>query len=100
MSHLVTKNFAFYKQRRKYSNSISDLKAALWIRIGFNADLDTDPDPGFERPKIRKKFAAEKNIFFDKKLQFTYPPLGLPKGRLSSSRSLYPSKENIWHFNT
>ncbi len=48
----------------------------------FNADPDpaffvnADPnsDPGFRWPEIWKKFIAKKRlIFFDQKLQFTYP---------------------------
>jgi hypothetical protein len=82
----------------------------LRIRIGCNADPDTDQDPaflvnpdpdpdlGFVLPKIGKNLQLEKNIFFDRELQFTYP--GHHKGHLSSSRSLHPSKENIWHYKT
>jgi hypothetical protein len=55
----------------------------LWIRIGFNADPDTDPDPafivnadpesdpdpGFRRIKIGQNLRLEKNLyFFDQKL--------------------------------
>ncbi len=46
-----------------------------------------------------KKFTAEKKIFFCLKMAI-YLSLGLHKGSLSPSRSLHPSKENIWHFKT
>ena len=43
-----------------------------------NTDPDTDPDPiriqGFNDQKLKKNNSWKKNlIFFDKKLQFTYP---------------------------
>jgi hypothetical protein len=41
----------------------------------------------------------KKKIFFWSEIAI-YLFLGLHKGRLSSSRSLHPSKENIWHFKT
>jgi hypothetical protein len=45
-------------------------------------------------------FTAEKNIFSEKNLLFTYLSLGLHEGRPSYRRSLHPSKETIQHFKT
>ncbi len=53
----------------------------LLIRIGFNADPDpaffvnVDPDQiqGFDDQKKEKIYRRKKIIFFNKKLQFTYP---------------------------
>jgi hypothetical protein len=36
--------------------------SVLWVRIGFNADLD--PDPGFYWPKIVKFYRWQKIQFF------------------------------------
>ncbi len=49
-----------------------------WIRMEANTDTDPDPDPiriqGFNDQKLKKKNSWKKNlIFFDQKLQFTYP---------------------------
>ncbi len=54
---------------------------SLLIRIGFNADPDpaffvnVDPDQiqGFEDQKKEKIYRWKKIIFFNKKLQFSYP---------------------------
>jgi hypothetical protein len=48
------------------------------IRMETNTDPDPDPDPiriqGFNDQKLKKITAEKKNeIFFDQKLQFTYP---------------------------
>jgi hypothetical protein len=50
------------------------------IRMEANTDPDTDPDPdpiriqGFNDQKLKKNNSWKKNlIFFDQKLQFTYP---------------------------
>ncbi len=60
----------------------------LWIRIGFNADPDTDADPdpaffvnlliwiqiqGFDDQKLEKIYSWKKIDTFDQKLQCTYP---------------------------
>jgi hypothetical protein len=40
----------------------------------FNADPDTDPDPGFDDLKLKKIYSWKFNLYFlDQKLQFTYP---------------------------
>jgi hypothetical protein len=81
--------------------------------IGFNADLDRDPDPvffvnadpdpepdpGFWWQKIGKNYSRKQLVFFlYLKLQFL--SLGLHKGRPSYRRSLHPFKENTSHFKT
>ncbi len=60
--------------------------------------LNTNPDPGFWCPKTERKKPAEIFFFFNQKLQFTYPLVGLHNGRQSYQRSLQLSKETIQHF--
>jgi hypothetical protein len=57
-----------------------------------NSDLIPDPGTGFDQ-KLEKNTAG-KNVFFNQKLQFTYP-VSLLKRRPSYRRSLQPSKENM-----
>ncbi len=64
----------------------------------FYADPDTDPDPVDPDPGWPKIYSWKK-IFFWQKIAI-YFSLGLHKGCLSSSSSLHPSKENIWHLKT
>jgi hypothetical protein len=78
----------------------------LRIRIGFNADPDTDQDPaffviriripikGFDGQKVEKVSAEIKIIFFGSKIAIYFSP-GLQKERPSYRRSLHPSKEKI-----
>jgi hypothetical protein len=57
----------YYKEKK---GTKSNLQVVLWIRIGFNADLNTDadpdPDPRFWWPKKGKNLQL-------KKLKLTYP---------------------------
>jgi hypothetical protein len=40
---------------------------------GPDTDPDPVPNPGFDDQKLRKKSQLKKLIFFDKKLQFSFP---------------------------
>ncbi len=86
----------------------------LWIRIGFNADLDpaflvkadSDADPNSDPCSVRvmmtkncKKLQQEKFRFYWSKVAI-YLSLGLHKGRPSYRIIIYPSKESIQHFKT
>jgi hypothetical protein len=79
----------------------------LWIRIGFNEDPDTEPDPAFLSMRIRIQIQGfdDQNlkhvhlrkifIFFLSKIAI-YLSLGLHKGRPSYRRSLHPlERENL-----
>jgi hypothetical protein len=78
----------------------------LWIRIGFNADPDTDSIQHFLPMRIRnqilgfdeqklEKFTAERNIYIFLSNISIYLSLGLHKERPSYGRSLHLSKEKI-----
>ncbi len=61
----------------------------------FQVNPDTDPDPGFWWPKIKKK---KYSWNFLSKIAI-YLSLCLHKGHPSYRRSLQTAKENIQHFN-
>ena len=68
------------KRTHKNINEIPDTVSATSVadRVSdpheFNADPDTDPDPGFDDLKLKKIYSWKFNFYFlDQKLQFTYP---------------------------
>jgi hypothetical protein len=93
-------------QEKAVLNSVAD---PHWFQCGSGSSVVDQCGSGYGsgsrsrvlmNQKLEKKFTAEKkNIFFRSKVAI-YLSLGLHNGRLSYSRSLHLSKENIWHFKT
>ncbi len=77
----------------------ADPGPAFFLIADPDTDTDPVPNPRFWWPKIGKKIAAVKLIFYGSKIS-VYLSLGLHEGRTSYRRSLQPSKENIQHFKT
>jgi len=66
---------AYSRRQVVFIGMATSFLPVLRIRIGFNADPDPDPDPGpgFDNQKLEKIYSWKKCMFFDQKLQFTYP---------------------------
>ncbi len=94
------------EQNKERLAEIQVSQEVLWIKQGFGSvficygsgsRLNTDPDPGFLLPKIRKNSQLKKKVIF---FWSIYLSLGLHKGRPSYKRRLQLSKEKIQRFKT